>query len=330
MYLPKELASIEDTRLVGYWHDGKVPVYEVTTVHGLNQMVGYVKHTNANDGTVLYRGQARLYEKLIPSILHENPTEAELKTRSQKLSNYVEKIAADDRMGKLLHFDESTDSRYFYKLYVIESMLQHYGLRTRFQDFVDNHWTALWFGLYELKQEAMDGCSPDSKCFQYYYSRRNSVLNAKEKAPDCLVLKEPEYAPIPPEPDLYQIFSPTDYTEELLVDQKSARELKYITDEEKRKKAFQTLVRRDIGAKEEKNRQRIESWEKFCFGKSVEFRALFHPVPEHLGATFSCDPYGLHQLPEPYLLMVSSGQHFRHFHAFELSGTGILIRLKKT
>ena len=90
MYLPKELASIEDTRLVGYWHDGKVPVYEVTTVHGLNQMVGYVKHTNANDGTVLYRGQARLYEKLIPSILHENPTEAELKTRSQKLSNYAE------------------------------------------------------------------------------------------------------------------------------------------------------------------------------------------------------------------------------------------------
>lgn len=262
MYLPKELASIEDTRLVGYWHDGKVPVYEVTTVHGLNQMVGYVKHTNANDGTVLYRGQARLYEKLIPSILHENPTEAELKTRSQKLSNYVEKIAADDRMGKLLHFDKSTDSRYFYKLYVIESMLQHYGLRTRFQDFVDNHWTALWFGLYELKQEAMDGCSPDSKCFQYYYSRRNSVLNAKEKAPDCLVLKEPEYAPIPPEPDLYQIFSPTDYTEELLVDQKSARELKCITDEEKRKKAFQRLVTLDIGAKERKNRQRIESWEK--------------------------------------------------------------------
>lgn len=30
MYLPKKLSSIEDTCLIGYWHEDKVPVYEVT------------------------------------------------------------------------------------------------------------------------------------------------------------------------------------------------------------------------------------------------------------------------------------------------------------
>ncbi|MBQ8579833.1 MAG: hypothetical protein IJ448_03985 [Oscillospiraceae bacterium] len=110
MYIPKELSSIEDTRLVGYWHNNKVPVYEVTTVHGLNQIVGYVKHTNANHGTVLYRGQARLHEKLIPSILHGSPTKLELKTRNQELSNYVKRIATDNRMQSLL---EQTALRYF-------------------------------------------------------------------------------------------------------------------------------------------------------------------------------------------------------------------------
>ena len=32
---------------------------------------------------------------------------------------------------------------------VIEAVLQHYGATTYCVDFVDNHWTALWFGLYE-------------------------------------------------------------------------------------------------------------------------------------------------------------------------------------
>ena len=110
MYLPKKLSSIEDTRLIGYWHEDKVPVYEVTTVHGLNQIVGYVKHTNANHGTVLYRGQARLHEKLIPSILHGNPTKAELHTRNRELSKYVKCIAGDKRMQNLLHFDKETNT----------------------------------------------------------------------------------------------------------------------------------------------------------------------------------------------------------------------------
>lgn len=36
----------------------------------------------------------------------------------------------------------------FQKL-VVEAVLQHYGATTYCVDFVDNHWTALWFGLYK-------------------------------------------------------------------------------------------------------------------------------------------------------------------------------------
>ena len=90
MYLPKETLTIDDTRLIGYWHDNKVPVYEVTTVHGLNQIVGHIKHNNANHGTVLYRGQANLHERLIPSILHGSPTHSELVKRADELSKHIE------------------------------------------------------------------------------------------------------------------------------------------------------------------------------------------------------------------------------------------------
>ena len=35
---------------------------------------------------------------------------------------------------------------------ILEGLLQHYGIRTHFIDVVDNHWIALWFGLYETKK----------------------------------------------------------------------------------------------------------------------------------------------------------------------------------
>ena len=262
MYLPKELSSITDTRLVGHWHNGKVPVYDVSTVHGFNQIVGYIKHNNANDGTVLYRGQAHLHEKLIPSILHGSPNKAELIARNKNLSDYINRIIADEGMNRLLHFDESTENRFFYKKHVTESMLQHYGLRTHFQDFVDNHWTALWFGLHELKKELLPGCSSGNKYYQYYYVRRNHKLDALEKAPDCLSLKKPVLTSLPPKPNLHTIISASDYTEDQLRDQKNARKLQNITDEKNRSEVFRRLIERDIASRKKENQRLIASWEK--------------------------------------------------------------------
>lgn len=262
MYIPSELASIGDTRLLGFWHNNQVPVYDVTTVHGLNQIVGYIKHTNANHGTVLYRGQAQLHEKLIPSILHGNPDQAELKKRRCELSKYVANIAKDDKMQRLLHFDNDTSDRSNYKEYVIESMLQHYGLRTHFQDFVDNHWTALWFGLYSLEKERMPGCPSEQEYLQYYYSRRKSVLSTKEKAPECLTLKKPELASYPPKPQLHPILPEDKYTEELLSNQKYAKHLKYINDKSEREMVFGKLVKKEIKTLNRRNQHLIDAWEK--------------------------------------------------------------------
>lgn len=255
MYLPKKTLRIDGTRLIGYWHDNKVPVYEVTTVHGLNQMVGHIKHNNANYGTVLYRGQANLHESLIPSILHGAPTHFELVKRTDELSKYIEAIVADKGMRKLLHFDENMVDRNFYKRYVVESMLQHYGVRTHFQDFVDNHWTALWFGLYELKKELLPECTHDCEYYCYHYVRRAPRLEEKRKAPECLSLKTPELSPLPKAPALYPILQVADYTEELLEDQKNLKEIKSITDQDSYAKAFQLLVEREIGRRQKKNEE---------------------------------------------------------------------------
>ena len=261
MYLPKETLTIDDTRLIGYWHDNKVPVYEVTTVHGLNQIVGHIKHNNANHGTVLYRGQANLHERLIPSVLHGSPTHSELVKRADELSKHIEAIIADKGMRKLLHFDENMTDRSFYKRYVVESMLQHYGVRTHFQDFVDNHWTALWFGLYELKKDLMPECTHDCEYYYYHYARRAPRLKEKCKAPECLSLKAPELSPLPDAPALYPILQVADYTEDLLEDQKSLKEIKGIADQNSYTEAFQNLAKREIGKKRKKNEELNKSWE---------------------------------------------------------------------
>lgn len=264
MYIPKELTSIEHTRLIGYWNNEQTPVYEVTSVHGLNQIIGYVKHTNADYGTVLYRGQARLHEKLIPSILHGNPDEKELKKRNKNLKKHVNNILADDKMNALLHFDESTSNREFYKRYVAESMLQHYGVRTHFQDFVDNHWTALWFGLYELKKQKMPGSPASSDFYEYFYERRNKQYDVAVKSPECLKIKEPVLTQIPSQPTLYPIIEKSKYTIEDIGDQKNAQIVSKIKDNETKRAALDQLIDKDIKEKNRKNQQLIDAWQKKC------------------------------------------------------------------
>lgn len=151
MYRPENL-SIDGTRFLGRWN-GIIPVYDVLTMQGLNAIVGCVKHNNAAYGTVLYRGQTELHPKLIPSILHGNPDKVERKKREKSVDFYVDKILNDALMQGTLHFGENLAERTNYKKIVVEAMLQHYGVRTYCHDFVDNHWTALWFSLYELKKE---------------------------------------------------------------------------------------------------------------------------------------------------------------------------------
>ena len=51
------------------------------------------------------------------------------------------------------------------KRHVIEGVLQHYGISTRFIDIVDNHWVALWMGLNRIEKNKQINT-------YYHYSER--------------------------------------------------------------------------------------------------------------------------------------------------------------
>jgi len=56
-------------------------------------------------------------------------------------------------------------------------MLQHYGSSTRCMDFVDNHWIALWFGLYQWVSTKNEIGMP-VECF---YKKRTLKLSRKDR-----------------------------------------------------------------------------------------------------------------------------------------------------
>ena len=119
-----------------------IPIYEVSSIHGLNRLIGYSKFMNKDVGKVLYRGQNRLYGSLTPSLMRG-------KKYSDKclhnLKSLVNKIMLDSLLNKQFNLPAGCNSNRS----VIEGALQHYGISTRFIDLVDNHWTALWMSLYE-------------------------------------------------------------------------------------------------------------------------------------------------------------------------------------
>lgn len=229
MYRPEHL-SIDGTRYLGRWNS-IVPVYDVSTMHGLNAIVGCVKHNNAEYGTVLYRGQANLHEKLIPSILHGNPDREEIKRREKAVGTYINNILRDKLMQTTLHFGEELNERRNYKKIVIEAMLQHYGVRTHCQDFVDNHWTALWFALYELKKCREKGQTAKTNYYNYYYVKRKYLSAIEHEKPSALEIEKPEFFKIPPEPEYEDetdpdFISSTAYKNIMTIKDKEIREQK--------------------------------------------------------------------------------------------------------
>lgn len=119
-----------------------VPIYEVSSIHGLNRLIGYSKFINRDVGKVLYRGQNRLYGSLIPSLMRGKKYSDKC---LYKLKSLIDKIMSDSLMNKQFNLPVGCISNRS----IIEGALQHYGASTRFIDLVDNHWVALWMSLYE-------------------------------------------------------------------------------------------------------------------------------------------------------------------------------------
>jgi len=127
-----------------------VPIYELTSYHALNQLIGYAKFINKDYGNVYCRGEAHLHNSLYPSLYREFTNS--ISKAGESINTILNSFMKDSQMKNELKL-EKMDPRS--ANYIIEGMLQHYGVSTRFVDIVDNHWIALWMGLnkaIEIKQ----------------------------------------------------------------------------------------------------------------------------------------------------------------------------------
>ena len=139
---PYRANEIKGAKAIGTWGNAEVPIFSVSTQHELNQLVGYVKHINAANGTVLYRGQANNYPKLKPS---------GCRGHGHVPDSIIHKLINDKKFQHYLGLNQSDVAGWEkYQELLTEAVLQHYGANTRCMDFVDNHWCALWFGLYRF------------------------------------------------------------------------------------------------------------------------------------------------------------------------------------
>ena len=136
--------SIDNAIPCGQWGANNVPIYHLQSATALNQLVGYVKFKNGSNGTVLYRGQGRDHGTLPPSGCRGSTVAVS--------DAIISAASSDDSMVNFFQLSDPEISGWEkYKSVIIESALQHYGANTYCMDFVDNHWCALWFGLYKFK-----------------------------------------------------------------------------------------------------------------------------------------------------------------------------------
>ena len=127
----------------------KVSIHNVLSVNGLNQIIGLAKYENRNCANIYYRGQTKLYRSMLPSIMRSGDT---IYDKTQELNKAIEAAISDVNLLKYLNI-EKAEVKIENKKLILEAILQHYGYSTRFLDVVDNHWVALWFGLYEYLEQ---------------------------------------------------------------------------------------------------------------------------------------------------------------------------------
>jgi hypothetical protein len=139
--LSSEYASLEPDHTVGY------NVYHVKKPFVLVQAAGYLKHIRAksNGKAVYFRGQSRLFPTLSPT-LYRGMTKPQVRAkRDNAMQSLLNKIISERT------FLRSVDN------WVHEPLLQHYGLKTRWLDVVDNVWIALWFACHTAHSFGKNG-----------------------------------------------------------------------------------------------------------------------------------------------------------------------------
>ncbi|MBR4291158.1 MAG: FRG domain-containing protein [Oscillospiraceae bacterium] len=158
----------DELKLIGHWPPSAdpseaVPMYHVESPQAFNQLVGYAKFINGSNGTVLYRGQSKNHESLLPSGARKNSSPVPDET--------IDAIREDHDIRSFFGLDVPEIRGWEqYQSVLIESVLQHYGANTYCMDFVDNHWCSLWFGLYKfIDNHYVKRSGPDEKLYIYFY-----------------------------------------------------------------------------------------------------------------------------------------------------------------
>jgi hypothetical protein len=148
------------------WHGttivrrGNAHVIAIKEPTSLAQVIGWLKFTSEG-GDVVFRGQASLHADMLPSGARGRSARG-LSTLNRHLREYIDSLygAPCRCIGQPRYASQheclersgggragTSVASGTYRA-VVEPLLQHYGLRTRWIDVVDNVWVALWFGCH--------------------------------------------------------------------------------------------------------------------------------------------------------------------------------------
>lgn len=159
-----------------------VPIYEAKTMYGLTQLLGNAKFINREYGSVLYRGENELHDNLKPSLLRKSKNN--YATNVHRLNEIKNRYINDKEFANFVKIPDIKSTHHF------EGMFQHYGIKTRFLDLVDNHWVALWMGLYKC-----DSFKSGKKFFYHYEKRTAEFID---------YIEDKKSSPKDPQPECYQ------------------------------------------------------------------------------------------------------------------------------
>lgn len=153
-------------------------ILSVADPNALTQVVGWLKFTS-EDGLALYRGQSGLYAEMAATGFRDL-TEKGHSRFSERMRLYIDslygsgcecrsevrKFSQGHLCGEQLKSESGAHHAIVSGAYraTIEPLLQHYGLKTRWLDVVDNIWVALWFA-----------CHSQITNGRYAHHRRRSV-----------------------------------------------------------------------------------------------------------------------------------------------------------
>lgn len=143
----------------------EIDVLTISSLPALVQAFGYLKYKYW-EGAVFLRGQTELHPSLDPSLYRPTAAANQVKKRDVRDEAIAEFIASTSpwacphELHRLIHCPEKLRQPKKSEIafvsagtprYAVEPLLQHYGIRTRWLDVVDNLWIALWFACHKFE-----------------------------------------------------------------------------------------------------------------------------------------------------------------------------------